>query len=52
MYRTTENDRMEGLEKAAYELNVYHNHLDVLLFMHKQCANEEVNAAHAGVLAP
>lgn len=32
-----EYSRMEALEQAAYEVEVYENHLDVLLSMHKEC---------------
>ncbi|MDE1164684.1 MAG: hypothetical protein PW845_04695 [Pseudomonas sp.] len=34
--------KMEALEQAAYEVEVYENHLDILLSMHKECA-EPVN---------
>ncbi|MNR31432.1 hypothetical protein D3C85_1489420 [compost metagenome] len=29
---------MEALEQAAYEVEVYENHIDILLSMHKECA--------------
>ncbi|WP_256681749.1 hypothetical protein [Pseudomonas sp. R4-35-07] len=29
---------MEALEQAAYEVDVYENHIDILLSMHKECA--------------
>ncbi|WP_310650586.1 MULTISPECIES: hypothetical protein [Pseudomonas] len=29
---------MEALEQAAYEVEVYENHVDILLSMHKECA--------------
>ncbi|MEB0007235.1 hypothetical protein QN375_17310 [Pseudomonas sp. MH9.2] len=29
---------MEALEQAAYEVDVYENHIDILLSMHKDCA--------------
>lgn len=29
---------MEALEQAAYEVEVYENHIDLLLSMHKECA--------------
>jgi len=34
--------RMEALEQAAYEVDVYENYLDVLMSMHKECG-EEIN---------
>lgn len=34
--------KMESLEQAAYEVEVYENHLEVLMSMHKECA-EPVN---------
>ena len=30
--------KMEALEQAAYEVEVYENHIDILLSMHKECA--------------
>lgn len=36
--------RMEAVEQAAYEVEVYENHLDVLLSMHKECG-ENINWA-------
>ncbi|MBX8624306.1 hypothetical protein K4754_19910 [Pseudomonas glycinae] len=30
--------KMEALEQAAYEVDVYENHIDILLSMHKECA--------------
>ncbi|WP_311886408.1 MULTISPECIES: hypothetical protein [unclassified Pseudomonas] len=29
---------MEALEQAAYEVEVYENHVDIILSMHKECA--------------
>lgn len=34
--------KMEALEQAAYEVEVYENHLEILMSMHKECA-EPVN---------
>lgn len=31
--------KMEALEQAAYEVEVYENHIDILLSMHKECAD-------------
>jgi len=36
--RQKEYAKMEALEQAAYEVEVYENHIDVLLSMHKECA--------------
>jgi hypothetical protein len=36
--QSKEYARMEELEQAAYEVEVYENHLDVLLSMHKECS--------------
>jgi hypothetical protein len=36
--RQKEYAKMEALEQAAYEVEVYENHIDVLLSMHKDCA--------------
>lgn len=36
--RQKEFARMEALEQAAYEVEVYENHIDILLSMHKECA--------------
>lgn len=36
--RQKEFDKMEALEQAAYEVEVYENHIDLLLSMHKECA--------------
>jgi len=33
-----EFDKMEALEQAAYEVEVYENHIDLLLSMHRECA--------------
>ncbi|ROM95001.1 hypothetical protein [Pseudomonas brassicacearum] len=30
--------KMEALEQAAYEVDVYENHIDIILSMHKECA--------------
>nr|WP_242174591.1 MULTISPECIES: hypothetical protein [unclassified Pseudomonas] len=37
--QSKEYARMEALEQAAYEVDVYENHLDVLLSMHKECGD-------------
>jgi hypothetical protein len=37
--RQKEYAKMEALEQAAYEVEVYENHLDILLSMHKDCAD-------------
>jgi hypothetical protein len=34
--------KMEALEQAAYEVEVYENHLEILMTMHKEC-EEPVN---------
>lgn len=36
--RRKEFAKMEALEQAAYEVEVYENHIDLLLSMHKECA--------------
>lgn len=36
--RQKEFAKMEVLEQAAYEVEVYENHIDILLSMHKECA--------------
>lgn len=36
--RQKEFAKMEALEQAAYEVEVYENHIDILLSMHKECA--------------
>lgn len=36
--REKEYAKMEALEQAAYEVDVYENHIDILLSMHKECA--------------
>jgi hypothetical protein len=36
--RQKEYSKMEALEQAAYEVEVYENHIEVLLSMHKECA--------------
>ena len=36
--RHKEFAKMEALEQAAYEVEVYENHIDILLSMHKECA--------------
>ncbi|MNJ08900.1 hypothetical protein D3C77_30310 [compost metagenome] len=36
--RQKEYAKMEALEQAAYEVEVYENHIDILLSMHKECA--------------
>ncbi|MFJ4397315.1 hypothetical protein [Pseudomonas sp. NPDC089396] len=36
--REREFAKMEALEQAAYEVEVYENHIDILLSMHKECA--------------
>ena len=40
--QSKEYARMEALEQAAHEVDVYENYLEVLLSMHKECG-EEVN---------
>ena len=35
--RQKEYAKMEALEQAAYEVEVYENHIDILLSMHKEC---------------
>ncbi|MBN0979737.1 hypothetical protein B7453_19750 [Pseudomonas sp. IB20] len=40
--QSKEYARMEALEQAAYEVDVYENHLEVLLSMHKECG-ETIN---------
>lgn len=37
--------KMEALEQAAYEVDVYENHIDILLSMHKECAEPEMEAS-------
>lgn len=37
--KSKEYARMEALEQAAYEVDVYENHIDVLLSMHKECGD-------------
>jgi hypothetical protein len=32
-------ERMQELERAAYEVEVYENHIDLLLSVHKECSN-------------
>ncbi|MNM87846.1 hypothetical protein D3C81_1000390 [compost metagenome] len=36
--RQKEYAKMEALEQAAYEVEVYENHIDILLSIHKECA--------------
>lgn len=36
--RQKEYAKMEALEQAAYEVEVYENHVDIILSMHKECA--------------
>lgn len=36
--RQKEYAKMEALEQAAYEVEVYENHVDILLSMHEECA--------------
>ena len=36
--RRKEFAKMEALEQAAYEVEVYENHIDLLISMHKECA--------------
>lgn len=36
--REKEYAKMEALEQAAYEVEVYENHIDILLSIHKECA--------------
>lgn len=40
--QSKEYARMEALEQAAYEVDVYENHLEVLLSLHKECG-EAIN---------
>lgn len=37
--RQKEYAKMEALEQAAYEVDVYENHIDILLSMHKECGD-------------
>ncbi|MPQ86238.1 hypothetical protein F0170_20980 [Pseudomonas sp. MAFF 730085] len=36
--RRNDYAKMQSLEQAAYEVEVYENHIDILLSMHKECA--------------